>query len=82
MRIKRPLVCKHSARAGTDLASFVRVSNMEGCRRQVRRTERFERARNTATRSAAKGDALKKNKKKLDKSEWGGGTIKLQFINI
>ena len=58
MRIKRPLVCKHSARAGTDLASFVRVSNMEGCRRQVRRTERFERARNTATRSAAKGDAL------------------------
>ena len=51
MRIKRPLVCKHSARAGTDLASFVRVSNMEGCRRQVRRTERFERARNTATPS-------------------------------
>ena len=72
MRIKRPLVCKHSARTGTDLASFVRVSNMEGCRRQVRRTERFERARNTATRSAAKGDAIKKNKKKLDKSEWGG----------
>ena len=72
MRIKRPLVCKHSARAGTDLISFVRVSNMEGCRRQVRRIERFEQARNTATRSAAKGDALKKNKKKLDKSERRG----------
>ena len=59
--------------------SIVRVSNMEGGRRQVRRTERFERARNTATRSAAKGDALKKNKKKLDKSEWGGVKLSYNF---
>ena len=57
-RCSIPLACGLKKQGQILFSVYPCVSNMEGCRRQVRRTERFERARNTATRSVAKGNAL------------------------